>query len=248
MDYPKSVPGVGLVNNEFVDEDEVSGAQGSLIPAKWGNDVTKEILGVLAEAGIEPDEANPAQLRAAVVAIVDKVAPVATKAEAETNDEATANNVKRMTPLRVLQAIKARLINASEVVAGMLRVGTQDEVNAGALDNVAVTPKKLRWGFAVSLTANGYVALPSWLGGVIVQWVTGTGATSQTSETIAWPLQFPNQCFKALVSSRSTNFVDAQNAWHILRSYSATSVAVHAQSSVASWSEPLIPEVIGIGF
>ncbi|WID41936.1 tail fiber protein H [Pseudomonas phage PG1] len=143
MDFPKSVPGVGLVNNQFVDEDPVNGRPGSLIPAKWGNDVTKEILGVLAEAGIDPDEANPQQMRQAVKAIADNVAPVATKAEAETDDEATANNVKRMTPLRVLQAINARLVNAGEAVVGMLRVGTQAEVNAGALDNVAVTPKKL---------------------------------------------------------------------------------------------------------
>ena len=144
MDFPKSVPGVGLVDGKFVDENQATGQVGSLIPSKWGNDVTTELLGVIDEGGLVPDEENPQQLRAAVLAIVDKVAPVATKAEAETNDEDTANNVKRMTPLRVLQAIKARLINATETVVGMLRVGTQAEVNAAALDSVAVTPLKLK--------------------------------------------------------------------------------------------------------
>lgn len=144
MDFPKSVPGVGLVGGQFVDENQATGQVGSLIPAKWGNDVTTELLGVIDEAGLEPDEENPQQLRGAVLAIVDKVAPVATKAEAETSDEATANNVKRMTPLRVLQAIKARLINATEAAAGMLRLGTQAEVDAGVLDNVAVTPAKIK--------------------------------------------------------------------------------------------------------
>lgn len=195
MDFPKSVPGVGLVGDQFVDENQATGQVGSLIPAKWGNDVTKEILGVLAEADIAPDEANPAQLRAAVVAIVDKVAPVATKAEAETNDEATANNVKRMTPLRVLQAIKARLINATEAVVGMLRVGTQAEVNAGVLDTVAVTPKKLRLGFVASLTPNGYIVFPQWLGSVVFQWGLSASIPDDSEITVPFNLQFPTEVF-----------------------------------------------------
>lgn len=69
MDFPKSVAGVGLVAGQFVDEDKAIPRPGSLIPAKWGNDVTNEILGVLAEAGFEPDEDNVQQLRRAVKAI-----------------------------------------------------------------------------------------------------------------------------------------------------------------------------------
>jgi len=66
MDYPKSVPGVGLVNNQFVDEDPVNGTPGSLIPAKWGNDVTKEMLAVIQAAGLEPSEEQQDQLLKAV--------------------------------------------------------------------------------------------------------------------------------------------------------------------------------------
>lgn len=203
MDFPKSVPGVGLVGGQFVDENQTTGQVGSLIPAKWGNDVTTELLGVIDEAGLEPDEENPQQLRQAVKSIVDKVAPVATKAEAETSDEGTADNIKRMTPLRVFQAIKARLVNATEAVVGMLRVGTQAEVNGGVLDTVAVTPKKLRWGFAISLATNGYVVFPSWLGGLIIQWAT----TTHTGESIAvsLPLAFPTACLFAGVNMQSDN-------------------------------------------
>jgi len=62
MDYPKSVPSVGLVNGKFVNEDVVAGLPGSLIPATWGNSVTDELLNVVKSAGLEPSEADATQL------------------------------------------------------------------------------------------------------------------------------------------------------------------------------------------
>lgn len=66
MDYPKSVPSVGLVNGKFVNEDVVAGLPGSLIPATWGNSVTDELLNVVKSAGLEPSEADATQLLQAV--------------------------------------------------------------------------------------------------------------------------------------------------------------------------------------
>lgn len=65
---------------------------------------------------------------------------VATQPEAEAGD----NNVKRMTPLRVFQAIRSAAANATEAMRGALRIATQAETDAGALDDVAVSPKKLQ--------------------------------------------------------------------------------------------------------
>jgi hypothetical protein len=62
MDYPKSVPSVGLVNGKFVNEDVIAGLPGSLIPATWGNSVTDELLSVVKSAGLEPSEADATQL------------------------------------------------------------------------------------------------------------------------------------------------------------------------------------------
>lgn len=62
MDYPKSVPGVGLVNGKFVDENKATGQIGSLIPAAWGNAVTDEICSVIRAAGLEPNEVSAMQL------------------------------------------------------------------------------------------------------------------------------------------------------------------------------------------
>lgn len=66
MDYPKSVPSVGLVDGRFVDENPVAGTPGSLIPAVWGNSVTQEILNAIKAAGLTPDEARTDQLATAI--------------------------------------------------------------------------------------------------------------------------------------------------------------------------------------
>lgn len=84
MDFPKSVPGVGLVDGQFVDEDPVVGRQGSVIPSVWGNAVTHELLNVIAAAGLEPDEAQSDQLLQAIVEILSRCtfAPVNFRASA----------------------------------------------------------------------------------------------------------------------------------------------------------------------
>ncbi|EJM27800.1 glycine-rich domain-containing protein [Pseudomonas sp. GM25] len=71
MDYPNSIPGVGLVNGGFVDENPVAGTPGSLIPAAWGNSVTQEILNAIKAAGLTPDESKTNQLATAIGALVD---------------------------------------------------------------------------------------------------------------------------------------------------------------------------------
>nr|WP_024674765.1 pyocin knob domain-containing protein [Pseudomonas syringae] len=73
MDYPKSVPSVGLVSGKFVDENPTTGTPGSLIPAAWGNSVTQEILNAMAAGGELPDENRTDQLAAAITQIGSQV-------------------------------------------------------------------------------------------------------------------------------------------------------------------------------
>ncbi|WP_414159892.1 tail fiber protein [Pseudomonas sp. BNK-45] len=76
MDYPKSVPNVGLVNGKFVDENTSTGQVGSLIPSTWGNGVTDEMLNVIRAGGQQPAENQNDQLLAAIKAIVrDSIPP-----------------------------------------------------------------------------------------------------------------------------------------------------------------------------
>lgn len=66
MDYPKSTPGIGLVDGRFVDENQTTGQPGSLIPAAWANALMTELLAVIKAAGIVPSEEDNAQLLRAI--------------------------------------------------------------------------------------------------------------------------------------------------------------------------------------
>lgn len=117
----------------------------------------------------------------------------ATQAEAE----AGTDNSKVMTSLRVLQAITKVVKQATETVFGWAKIATQTQANAGTDDTTIITPKKLRMGFSVSLTANGYIALPSWMGGLIIQWVGYGGSLAAGSSTVInFPIAFPNSVFR----------------------------------------------------
>jgi len=75
VDYPISVPNIGLVAGKFANEDAFTGMPGSLIPAQWGNAVTDEILNVIYASGAVPDEANSAQLIGAIRQVIKNLTP-----------------------------------------------------------------------------------------------------------------------------------------------------------------------------
>jgi len=94
----------------------------------------------------------------------------------------------------------------TETVRGLSLVATQAEVDAGADDKKAVTPKKLRAGFSASFVASsGYLTLPTWLGGLVFQWgnVVYTGTSGSA---ISFPLAFPSACYGVFTNpSESSN-------------------------------------------
>lgn len=103
--------------------------------------------------------------------------------------------------------------DASETVKGIVEIATQAEINAGTAGNFAVTPAKLRFGFGISLTTNGYITFPTWMGGLIIQWGT-TASFSGTPLAVTFPIPFPTTCLSisAINYLGSTNTTPTQDA------------------------------------
>ncbi|WP_296652894.1 hypothetical protein [Paraburkholderia sp.] len=95
---------------------------------------------------------------------------------------------------------------AQETVQGTSKVATQAITNAGTDDTTIVTPKKLRAGFSISLGANGYIAFPTWLGGLIIQWMTLGSIGAQGSVSVTLPIAFPTMGFVAFANSVDGGF------------------------------------------
>lgn len=84
----------------------------------------------------------------------------------------------------------ARTPQATETKLGGGKVATQTLTDAGTDDATIVTPKKLRFNFAASFVANGYLRFPSWLGGLTLQW----GSMTSSATAASFPIAFANAC------------------------------------------------------
>lgn len=147
MDFPISVPSIGLVDGKFADEDPLLGTPGSLIPAQWGNAVTAEILNVIEAAGLTSDEFDNAQLLAALQLLVPGSVPNATelvagKARIATQVQTTAgaDDATLITPLKLAQrlaTLSGRLVRTSAytLVGGVQMVS----VDGGAFTAAGAT-------------------------------------------------------------------------------------------------------------
>lgn len=98
---------------------------------------------------------------------------------------------------------------ATETVTGGGKVATQSKTNAGTDDATIVTPKKLRWGFSISLTTNGYVVFPTWLGGLIFQWGISAQIPNNTTVSVPLPMAYPTACLCAIACTSNPSSAQA---------------------------------------
>ncbi|MCK0187873.1 phage tail protein [Aeromonas hydrophila] len=161
--------------------------------------------------------------------------------QAEVNDSAAASAAAVVTVKTLWGWVK----QASENVLGMMKVASQDQVTAGTADDVAVTPKKLRMGFAMKLGTTGYFSLPVWMGSFIFQWgrfTVQTGTLGGVRADITFPIAYPTEAFVILADAGvSITNLDANQEYRLCRQGISTGVptltGVSAQVFVENYQQ-----------
>ncbi|WP_414158823.1 hypothetical protein ACMGG8_28355 [Pseudomonas sp. BNK-45] len=196
MDYPKSVPNVGLVNGKFVDENTATGQVGSLIPSVWGNSVTDELLNVIRNGGFTPEESNSGQLLAAIMKIVSNAIPSShttlagygitdayTKQQVDTSLSSKAAKANTLSGYGITDAYtKSQTDSALDAKAA--KANTLAGYGIGDAFTKAEVNSLFNAGFGLLLGENGFLAFPTVLGRFVIQW----GST--TAGNVTFPIQF----------------------------------------------------------
>jgi hypothetical protein len=109
-------------------------------------------------------------------------------------------------------AVSARsiigVVDADDSTKGLVQRATDPEAISGVDDTKFLTPKKLKLGFSVSLTSNGWIRFPSWIGSFQVVWGSFLSSVDYNI-LVNFPLAFPNQCFG--VCPAGTTVVEGSN-------------------------------------
>lgn len=100
---------------------------------------------------------------------------------------------------------------ASEDEKGFSRLASQAQTNAGIADDVVITPKKMKWGFSINLSPTGYIIMPAWLGGLIIQWGILTTETAGKA-FVTFPVAYPNACLNVTIGE-TTSSDTSGNIW-----------------------------------
>ena len=103
--------------------------------------------------------------------------------------------------------LKARIsAAASSAVAGLMKLASQEQAEAGTDNTTAMTPLRVRQTLSaamsdVALSAGfvrvgngngGYLRLPTWLGGLLFQWgAVVFAASGDTTHAFTFPVAFP---------------------------------------------------------
>lgn len=131
--------------------------------------------------------------------------------QVEVNETVTAN--QKTDAVVTVKTLWGWVKQASETVRGMMKVATKEQTDAGDADDVAITPKKLRFGVSFSKAGNtGYIATPSWLGGFVFQF--GKKEVVSNSAPVIFPIAFPTAVGAVIPIKQSASagiFITADN-------------------------------------
>ncbi|MGL6378184.1 hypothetical protein [Aeromonas hydrophila] len=107
---------------------------------------------------------------------------------------------KKQLATAIKSIIRSAGMKATELASGTVKLATQDQTNSGTVDEVVVTPKKMRAGFSILLADSGYIALPTWLGGLVFQWTLSQIINSGANGTVLLPFSNPGGTIAAITT------------------------------------------------
>ena len=184
----------------------------------------------------DPQHAVPlAQMDKALSGKADKAATLAGYGIADGVSTTTFN-----------EAVSRLNRQSTELTPGLSAVATMGQVMDGADDTAHITPKKIKWGFRASLTTNGFIQFPSWLGGFMIQWVTGDGQvigpnTYLVGRKSNWITSFTGSCLKVMAIPGSIQSIVGVN------SFDNEGVVPYLGNLASQGSVTVVPIFIGIG-
>ncbi|MEK2607683.1 hypothetical protein WLF18_00995 [Pseudomonas shirazensis] len=193
-------PSAGYPQGAFKNRTTPTAKDGSYLEKDWANDKEGFFQSLLSDAGLvangSVDSVGNSQYFDALKKVIGTLVPDASTTvkglvELATNSETQSglDASLAVTPAGLTSR------TATETRSGIAAVATQAVVNAGVDDAAIVTPKKLRAGISMLLSSNGYIALPSWLGGLIIQWGAATVAGGSGVTAIPMSIGFPTTAF-----------------------------------------------------
>jgi len=92
---------------------------------------------------------------------------------------------------------------ASYAAAGIAAFAGADELKNANSETKMLNPAVIKYGFAMLKASNGYIVLPPWLGGFVIQWGTIYIAAAQTN--VPYPMTYPNACAVTLAVSQNVS-------------------------------------------
>jgi hypothetical protein len=190
IDTDGALPG-GL----FGDGNPAVGQQGTIFDADWLNDIQENVAQAIEHAGIALVKGDGTQLTQAIIAMIAGVIGAGGGAVPTTRKVLGGGLATGGGTLDVDETITVTAASAADALTGT------------AADR-ALTPKSL--GDNTSAAANGYIKLP---GGLIMQWggITTTGPEGQ--HNVNFPIPFPNNCFRVVLTGVNATAGAARDIW-----------------------------------